>query len=540
MARTPEGSDTAAVVIDPDVYVRRWWILAILCTSLMLVIIGNTALNLAIPTLSEQLGASTSELQWMVDAYSLVFAGFLFTGGSLGDRFGRKGALQVGLLIFMSGSLLAALSDSSWGVIAGRSVMGFGAAFVMPATLSIITNVFPAHERSRAIAIWAGIAAAGAALGPIASGFLLRHFSWGSVFYLNVPIVIFALVAGWFILPTSRDPEEGKLDPPGALLSILGLGALVYAIIEAPDHGWLSAPTFIAFALAAVLLAGFLTWEMKSSHPMLNLALFQDQRFSVASFGMVLIYFAMFGIFFLLTQYFQLVHGYDPLKAGFAGLPFAVVMMATAPQGPKVAARIGLNRTISLGMGMAAVGLLLFSFVGSSTPYLVFVIPMMVMAGGMALSTPSLTASIMSAVPLGRAGVGSAMNDTTRELGGALGVAVLGSLAVSRYDSLIAGAINQLPPVAHSAANSSLSGALEVAGQLPGREGAALANTARDAYVSGMNTATLVAAIAAAIGSVVVYRMLPAVRSNRVAARTVAADTAEAPAAVTLTPVDAD
>jgi hypothetical protein len=291
---------------------------------------------------------------------------------------------------------------------------------------------------------------------------------------------------------------------------------------------------------------------MKSSHPMLNLTLFKDQRFSVASFGMVLIYFAMFGIFFLLTQYFQLVHGYDPLKAGFAGLPFAVVMMATAPQGPKVAARIGLNRTISLGMGMAAVGLLLFSLVGSSTPYLVFVIPMMVMAGGMALSTPSLTASIMSAVPLGRAGVGSAMNDTTRELGGALGVAVLGSLAVSRYDSLIAGAINQLPPVAHSAANSSLSGALEVAGQLPGREGAALANTARDAYVSGMNTATLVAAVAAAIGSVVVYRMLPAVRSNRVAARTVTADTvtvdtvaadtvaADAPAAVTLTPVDAD
>ena len=229
-----------------------------LCTSLMIVIIGNTALNVAIPTLSRELGASTSELQWMVDAYSLVFAGFLFTGGALGDRFGRKGALQVGLLIFLSGSLLAALGDATWAVIAGRSVMGFGAAFVMPATLSIITNVFPPHERSKAIAVWAGIAAGGAALGPIASGFLLKHFSWGSVFYLNVPIVIAALVAGWFILPTSRDPEESKLDPPGALLSIVGLGALVYAIIEAPDHGWASAETLLSFAFAAVVLGGFL------------------------------------------------------------------------------------------------------------------------------------------------------------------------------------------------------------------------------------------------------------------------------------------
>jgi hypothetical protein len=227
----------------------------------------------------------------------------------------------------------------------------------------------------------------------------------------------------------------------------------------------------------------------------------------------------MFGIFFLLTQYFQLVHGYDPLKAGFAGLPFAIVMMATAPQGPKVAARIGLNRTISLGMGMAAVGLVLFSLIGATTPYVVFIIPMVIMAAGMALSTPSLTASIMSAVPLGRAGVGSAMNDTTRELGGALGVAVLGSLAASRYDSLISGAISQLP----------------------GGQGASLASTAKDAYVSGMNTATLVAAVAAGIGSVVVYRMLPAVRSNRVAAQTVAAEArSAAPASAALTPVDAD
>jgi EmrB/QacA subfamily drug resistance transporter len=506
------GSDTAAVAIAPAIYARRWWILTVLCTSLMIVIIGNTALNVAIPTLSKDLGASTSELQWMVDAYSLVFAGFLFTGGALGDRFGRKGTLQVGLLIFMGGSLLAAILATSWAVIAGRAVMGFGAAFVMPATLSIITNVFPPHERSRAIAVWAGISAAGAALGPIASGVLLKHYSWGSVFYLNVPIVIAALVAGRFILPTSRDPEEGKLDPPGALLSIVGLGALVYAIIEAPDNGWASAQTLLTFALAAVVLGGFLWWEMRSRHPMLNLSLFRDDRFSVASGGMLFMFFAMFGIFFLLTQYFQLVLGYDALKAGIAQLPFAATIMILAPRGPRLAGHIGLNRTISLGMGLAALGMLMFSFVTSGTPYVLLLAPMITMSAGMALATPSLTGSIMSAVPLGKAGVGSAMNDVTRELGGALGVAVLGSLVASRYDSLISGVISSLPGSAHAAADASLSGALEVGGRIGGPDGQRIIDTARDAYTSGMNTATLVGAIVAAIGSIIVYRKLPSTR----------------------------
>jgi EmrB/QacA subfamily drug resistance transporter len=390
--------------------------------------------------------------------------------------------------------------------------MGFGAAFVMPATLSILTNVFPPHERARAIAIWAGIAAAGAAIGPVASGFLLRHFSWGSVFYLNVPIVIAALVAGRFILPTSRDPEESKLDPPGALLSILGLGALVYAIIEAPDHGWASAETLLTFALAAVVLGGFLWWEMRSRNPMLNLSLFRDQRFSVASGGMLFMYFAMFGIFFLLTQYFQLVLGYDALKAGIAQLPFAATIMILAPRGPRLAARIGLNRTIAFGMGLAAVGMLLFSFVTAGTPYPFLLAPMITMSAGMALSTPSLTGSIMSAVPLGKAGVGSAMNDVTRELGGALGVAVLGSLVASRYDSLISGVISTLPGPAHSAADTSLAGAIEVGARIGGPEGQRIADTARDAYTSGMNTATLVGAIVATIGAVIVYRKLPSTR----------------------------
>jgi EmrB/QacA subfamily drug resistance transporter len=509
MADSRNGSTVAAVTIAPDVLARRWWILAVLCTSLMLIIVGNTSLNVAIPTISRELGASTSELQWMVDAYALVFAGFLFSGGALGDRFGRKGALQLGLLIFVFGSLFAALQNASWAVIAGRSIMGFGAAFVMPATLSIITNVFPPHERVKAIAVWAGIAGGGAAVGPIASGYLLQHFWWGSVFLVNVPIVILALVAGWFILPTSRDPDHGRLDPVGALLSIVGVSALVYAIIEAPDHGWASAESLAWFGGAVLVLGGFIWWELRSRHPMLSLSLFGDKRFSVASAGVAFVYFAMFGTFFLLTQYLQLVLGYDAFAAGLAGLPFALVLMLVAPQTPRLAARIGVNRVVSLGMILVAVGLTIFGRLQVDTPYLLLIVPMVIMACGMALCVSPLTGSIMSAVPLGRAGVGSAMNDTTRELGGALGVAVLGSIVASRYNSEIASAIAGLPPATHSLADSGLSGALEVGGQVGGAQGAHIASTAREAYVSGMSIATLVGAAVALIASVIVYRNLP-------------------------------
>jgi len=225
------GSDTAQATIDPEVFARRWNILVVLCTSLMVVIVGNTALNVALPTLARELDASISQQQWMVDAYSLVFAGLLLTAGTIGDRYGRKGTLQAGLLVFLSGSLFAGFSHSAEAIIVGRAVMGIGAAFIMPATLSILTNVFPPHERGKAIAIWAGISGAGAAVGPVASGFLLQHFSWGSVFFVNVPIIAGALIAGHILLPKSKDPDPGALDPLGALLSIAGLGTLVYAII---------------------------------------------------------------------------------------------------------------------------------------------------------------------------------------------------------------------------------------------------------------------------------------------------------------------
>lgn len=495
--------------IDPVVYARRWWTLAALCTSLIIVIVGNTALNVALPRLSEDLGATQSQLQWMVDSYSLVFAGFLLTAGSLGDRFGRKGALQLGLLVFLGGSVAAAAADSAGAVIGYRAVMGFGAALVMPATLSILANVFPPRERARAIAIWAGISGGGAALGPVASGFVLEHFWWGAVFLVNVPVIVGALVAGRFLIPTSKDPSQSALDPVGAVLSIVGLSALVYAIIEAPNHGWLTAETGVWFAAAVLVLVAFGLWERRQRQPMLDLTLFEDRRFAVSSGGITLVFFAMFGMMFLLTQFLQLVLGYTPLEAGLRQLPISFVMMALAPQTPRLVQRFGANRVAGSGLLAISGGLVLFSTLGLASSYWHLLAPMTVLAAGMALTMSPMTTQIMSAVPREKAGVGSAMNDTTRELGGALGVAVLGSLVTSQYGAKIADAVVGLPPAAQAAAESSLAGAVAVSRQLPGG-GAELLRGAQQAFVDGMGMASLVGAVVALLASFVVFRLLPA------------------------------
>jgi EmrB/QacA subfamily drug resistance transporter len=493
---------------NEPVLANRWRILAVLCTSLMIVIIGNTALNTAIPILARDLDASTTDLQWMVDAYALVFAGMLFTAGTIGDRFGRKGTLQAGLWLFLGGTLLATVADSSTEVIGARALMGLAAAFVMPATLSILTNVFPAHERPKAIAVWAGISGGGAAIGPVASGVLLEHFWWGSVFLVNVPMIVLALVAGKILLPTSRDPEQPPLDVPGALLSIVGLGALVYGIIEGPLHGWTSNQTLGTFALALVALASFAARELRTEHPMLDLRFFRDRRFSVASGGMTLIFFAMFGTFFLSAQYFQLVLGYSPLASGLFQLPMAFVMMALAPQVPKLVNRFGVARVAPLGLASISLGLVLFSLVGVDTAIWWMYGPVLFIMSGMALAMTPMTTLIMSAVPLAKAGVGSAMNDTTRELGGALGVAVLGSLLTSTYASSIGDAAAGLTPGDRGIAESGLVGAFDVAERL-GADGVALVDAGKQAFVDGMGVAAIAGAVAVAIAAIATARLLP-------------------------------
>src|ERR1700730_3517058 len=336
-------------------YKRRWLTLLVVCVSLMVIGLDNTILNVALPTLGRQLHATTSSLQWIVDVYVLVFAGLLLTAGSLGDRFGRYKTLTIGLVIFGIGSLASALSGSAGSLIATRAFMGIGGAFIMPATLSIITNVFtePA-ERAKAIGVWAGVSALGVGIGPVAGGFLLAHFYWGSVFFVNVPIVIVGLVAGWFLIPDSRDPSAPKLDPLGALLSIAGLATVLWAIIEAPTHGWSSTPIVGAFVVGFAILAAFIYLELHSSSPMLDLGFFKNPRFTAASAAITLVFLSLFGSLFLLTQYLQAVLGFSPLKAGAVLVPQAVVIMIAAPLSSARVQRFGNKGVGGAGLTIAA------------------------------------------------------------------------------------------------------------------------------------------------------------------------------------------
>ncbi|MEA2497937.1 MAG: hypothetical protein QOH26_342, partial [Actinomycetota bacterium] len=429
---------------------------------------------------------------------------------ALGDRFGRKGALTIGLIIFGSASAISALATSPSQLIVTRAAMGVGAALIMPATLSILANVFPPNERARAIGIWAGLSGAGAAIGPIAGGYLLGHFWWGSVFLLNVPIVIIALIGGRMLVPTSKDPSQAPLDPVGALLSIAGLGALLYAIIEAPIHGWTDTVTIGGFIVAAVFLLAFARWEFRSDHPMLDLRLFKNRQFSAASGSITLVFFAMFGTFFLLTQYLQLVLGYTALQAGVRLLPMAITLMIVAPQSAKFVERFTHRRVVAAGLLIVAIGLGLFSTFGVSTGYLLIAASLVVMAFGMSLTMPPSTTAIMASLPLRKAGVGSAVNDTTRELGGALGVAVLGSLAVSHYSSGIASALAGLPGTAAEVATSSLGGALQVAQEIGGPAGSALALAARTSFVDAAGIALLIGSVVVAAASLMVWIFFPA------------------------------
>src|SRR4051794_20707206 len=487
---------------------RRWWTLSILCLSLLMVVVGNTALNVAIPTLVRDIHATDTQLQWIVDAYSLVFAGLLLTAGALGDRFGRKGALTIGLCIFATGSFLAGISDTPNQLIVCRAIMGLGGAFVMPATLSILTNVFPVHERARAIAIWAGVAGAGGAIGPITSGYLLAHFHWGAVFFINLPVVAVALIGGKFLVPTSRDPDRIPLDPVGAVLTVVGLAALLYGIIEAPIRGWSDARTLAAFTLAVVVLAQFAIWEWRNPHPMLDLRFFKRKRFTGGATAITLVFFAMFGMFFLITQYLQFVHGWTPLGAGVRLLPFAFTMMIVAPSSARIAERVGTKRTVAAGLAIAAVGLVIASRLQVDSGYGLLVIAFAVMAFGMAMTMPSSTASILSSLPMGKQGVGSAVNDTTRELGGALGVAVLGSIFATRYTSAL-GSLSQLPKAAQEAAKSSVGGAIEVGQRIGGAAGAEFVDKAKHAFVNGQSVAFLLAAGVVLAASVLIWRIMP-------------------------------
>ena len=504
-------SAQSATSNEADLYPQRWWTLAVLCLSIVIVFVGNSSLNVAIPTLSRVLHATNSELQWVVAIYSLVFAGLLFSTGALGDRFGRKGALQLGLLLFLIGAALASQSTSMTELIACRAVMGAAAALIMPSTLSILINVFPPHERTKAIAIWASFTGAAGAIGPVGSGFLLGHFWYGSIFLINVPIVILALIGGRYLVPKSKDPEEARLDPLGALLSIVGISALVYALIEAPAAGWGSSSTIVAFFVGALVLVAFVMWEHRAKEPMLDMSYFRNPAFSTGTGGMILLFLSMYGVMFLITQYFQLVLNLSPLAAALRILPMAPIMMIVSPLTPRLSKRFGTHRTVAFGMLLLAVGFLAFHGIGLHTGYGYVLICLFFLISGIALAMSPMTASIMSAVPPRRAGAGSATNDATRELGAALGIAVLGSVAASRYSSSLGHLIGGLSHSAQAAAQGSLAGALRVASGLPTVAQHALILGSKSAFVDGIRLAALAGAVLSIISAIIVTRYLPRV-----------------------------
>jgi EmrB/QacA subfamily drug resistance transporter len=498
------------VAVDAEVYARRWRMLAVLALSLVIIGLDNTILNVALPTLQERFDASVSQLQWMVDAYLLVFAGLLLTMGTLGDRFGRKKALLAGLGLFGGASLAVLVVDSSGQLIAVRAAMGAGAALIMPATLSIITNVFPREERGKAIGVWAGMAAVGVGLGPLAGGVLLHWFSWSSVFLVNVPIGAAALLLGLRLVPDSRDPKPGSFDVLGAVVSTAALASLVYAIIEAPAKGWADPLVLGAFAAAVVLGSGFVLWELRTANPMLNLSFFRNPRFSVGSFAIGIAFFSLFGSIFGVTQYLQLAHGYSALQAGAAMVPLAAGLMIGAGSSAKLAGKFGTANVVALGLSalasILATGLLW-------TPHMAYWplgLWFFFCAVSIGFVMGPATDSVMGAVPPAKAGVASAMNDVARQVSGALGTAVIGSLIVTVYGSRIGGELPPLPSPARESAEASIGAAHGVAAHLPTAQAAQVIESSAGAYTDALGIGLAVAAAIALAGAVVVKRRLPA------------------------------
>jgi len=511
-ARPP---DDEVLSISPKVYARRWKTLAVLSLSLLIIGLDNTILNVALPSLQEHFGASSSKLQWIVDSYLLVFAGLLLTMGTLGDRFGRKRALQAGLVLFGGSSLAVLVVDTANQLIAVRTALGVGGALIMPATLSIITNVFPREERGKAIGIWAAFAAVGIGLGPLCGGLLLTWFDWSSVFLLNVPVAATALVLGIVLVPNSRDPKPGAFDLLGATLSICTLVSLVWALIEAPDRGWTSPLSLSCFAASALLGYAFVRWELRTAAPMLNLAYFRNPRFSMASMGIGFAFFALFGAIFALTQYLQYAHGYSALQAGGAMVPLAFGLMAGAGSSSKITARIGTQKVMAAGL--SGVGTLLTTSL-LWTPHMTYW-PLGFWFFGLALSMGWVmapgTASVMGSVPASKSGVASAMNDVTRQVAGALGTAVIGSLISSIYTSKIHDSVATLPESTRTAAEDSVGGADAAAATLSHAQGADLVHAAGAAFTDALGIGFLAAACLALSAAFAVRRWLPSERASR-------------------------
>lgn len=503
---------TEELVVPPQVHAKRWAILAVMSLSVFVALLDGTIVNVAIPTLARDLGATNRQLQWIVDAYLLVFAGLLLAAGGLGDKFGRRKMLAAGLAVFAATSAYAGSADTAEGLITGRALMGIGAAMIFPATLAIIANVFAdAKERAAAIGVWSAVSGIAVAAGPIAGGWLLENFWWGSVFYVNLPIAAVAIIATLTIVPESRDASTPKLDLVGVLSSIAAITALVFTIIEAPERGWLSANTLVGLLLSAALVAGFVVWELRTEHPMLPVRIFSNLRFSAASVSIAAAFFALFGFVFLITQYFQLVQGYSPLQAGVRTLPVAIAIAVSSVGAPAVVERFGTKLVMSVGMVFMGAFFVWVSRNSATTAYQTIAAQMLLLGTGMGMTTAPGTESIMGSLPPDKAGVGSAVNDTTRELGGTLGVAIIGSIFSSIYVSELAKSdvLNSLPTDLQEITEESVASAAHVAPQL-GDLAPAYINDVNNAFLSAMSVACLTVAGVAFAGALFAAKFLPA------------------------------
>ncbi|MDF3288458.1 MFS transporter [Streptomyces silvisoli] len=514
-------ADDAAVTsstprIPEAVHRRRWAILAVLLFSLLVVVLDNSILNVAMKTIAQPeptgLGATQSQLEWAINAYTLVFAGLLFTAGLLGDRLGRKKVLLFGMLVFGTGSVLSAEASSAVQLIGFRAVMGLGAAFVMPSTLAIIMNVFEREEQPKAIGIWTGSVGFAIALGPIAGGLLLQHFWWGSVFFVNVPIVLAALIAMSFLVPDSRDPHPGRLDPLGVLLSVIGLVLLVYGIIKGGQLADFGTPRSWAAILGGLaVLTLFVLYERRSSHPAFDVGYFRDRRFSASVVTIGLVFFALMGVTFFFVFYTQSVRGFSPLQSGLLLLPLAAAQIIFAPRARLVVNRFGARAVCTGGMLLTSVAFLGFLLLGRSTPVWVLEVVFFVMGTAMAHVMPPATVMIMSSLPREKAGSGSAVNNTFRQVGGAVGVAVLGSVLSTVYRHSIRGelaAVPGLPAHVQHTAGESVEATLGVAQQL-GPVGQALVGPADNAFIHAMHATAVGSAAVAFLGAAVAWLFLP-------------------------------
>ncbi|OII64842.1 MFS transporter [Streptomyces sp. CC53] len=514
----PPPEPAPPTTVPADVHRRRWAVLGVLMISLLIVVLDNSSLNVAVKTIAlpppAGLGASQGQLEWAINAYALVFAGLLFTAGLLGDRLGRRRVLLCGTALFGVASALAALSDSPVELVVWRAVMGLGAAFVMPATLAVLMNVFERDEQPRAIGIWVGAVGVAIAVGPVTGGLLLEHFWWGSIFLVNVPVVVVSLAATALVVPESRDPAPGRLDPGGVALSVVGLVLLVYGIIRGGEQAdFADWGVVLPVAGGLLVLTGFVLHERRTAHPALDMGWFRVPAFSAAVCGIALVFFALMGVTFFTAFYLQSVRGFTPLETGLLLLPLAVTQLVFAPRSRLVVRRFGARAVCTAGLLLVAACMAAFTGFDDATPIWAVELVLFAQGTGMAHVMPPVTVTVMQSLPREKAGSGSAVNNTFRQVGGALGVAVLGSVLSAAYRNGIEGHLGMLPPGDRAAAGESVEATLAAADRL-GAAGEALVAPAHAAFLHAMHVTALCSAAVAAAGAAVVALFLPGRRAR--------------------------